>query len=142
KLITFGAITLGAMGAGLAINSFLPQRFPTAPWHEGRGVINYARTPTLDTSSFPQIDVAFLRCGSVAIPEAVAIRGTFSLAPILISYSAVLVRHPKATFLYDTGFCSNIHTYILDQPLFFRKTLGNFQFERALSSHLKNAGIG
>src|SRR2546423_2281808 len=136
NLITFGGITLSALGVGLAIKSFLPQRFATDPWYE-------AKEPAapLDTSTFPQIEVTFLRCGSVTIPEFVAVRGTFSLAPRVISYSAVLVRHPKATFLYDTGLCSDISAFVAGKPLLFRRTLGNFQFEQSLSSHLKSIGI-
>lgn len=136
KLVTFGGLALGALGTGLAIRSFLPQRFAAAPWHE----IEDQASP-LDTSAFPVVDVSFLRSGRITIPEPVAVRGTFSLAPRVIAYSAVLVRHPKATFLYDTGLCSDIFTFIADKPLFFRKTLGNFRFEQSLKSHLEKAGL-
>ena len=136
NLITFGGITLSALGVGLALKSFLPQRFATDPWYE-------AKEPAapLDISTLPQVEVTFLRCGSVAIPEFVAVRGAFSLAPRVISHSAVLVRHPKATFLYDTGLCSDISTFVADTSLLFRKTLGNFQLEQSLGSHLKSMGM-
>ncbi len=139
KLATLGGLTLGAVGLGLAIKSLLPQHFATFPpqdtWDKANG-----STP-LDISTFPTIEVSFLRCGSVAIPELVAVRGAFSLAPRVISHSAVLVRHPKATFLYDTGLSSAIFTYLADQSLFFRKTLANFQLEQSLSNHLQSRGI-
>jgi glyoxylase-like metal-dependent hydrolase (beta-lactamase superfamily II) len=138
NLLTLGGITLGAFGLGLVIKSFLPQRFPTAtaPWYQ-------TREPALplDTSAFPEVEVSFLRCGSVAIPTPVAVRGAFSLAPCLIAYSAVLVRHPKATFLYDTGLCSDISAFLTDQPLLFRKTLANFKFEQSLADHLRQQGL-
>jgi N-acyl homoserine lactone hydrolase len=135
KLVTIGSISLGALGAGLAINSFLPQHFASDPWHEEE------HTPLLDTSAFPEVDIAFLRCGSIALPELIAVRGASSIAPRIIAHSAVLVRHPRATFLYDTGLCSGISAFIDDQPLFFRKTLGNFHLEQSLHSHLKKAGL-
>ncbi len=136
-LATWGGITLGAIGAGLAIKSFLPQRFMSpAPWHEQK-----VQAPTLDTSTMPQIDVAFLRCGSVTIPECIAVRGAFSLAPRTIAYSGVLIRHPQATFLYDTGLSYDIHTYIADTSLLFRKTLGSFLFVQSINSHLAHAGM-
>jgi N-acyl homoserine lactone hydrolase len=78
-----------------------------------------------------------LRCGSVTIPQCVAVRGALSLAPCTIAYSAVLVRHPRATFLYDTGFCYNIASYLATAPFIFRKTLGNFSFEQSIHSHLQ-----
>ncbi len=95
KLATFGGITLGVLGAGLAIHTFLPQRFAIeAPWYEAKK----EPVPRLHTSSLPEIDVAFLRCGSITLPEAIAVRGASPLALCVITYSAVLVRHPQATF--------------------------------------------
>jgi N-acyl homoserine lactone hydrolase len=135
KLVTWGGVTLGALGMGLAINSFLPQRFLTDDWVERK-----ADLPS-DTVNFPEVEVVFLRCGSITIPEPIAVRGAFTLAPCVISHSAVLIRHPRALFLYDTGLSSDIYTYLLDQSLFFRKTLANFQFEQSLSNHLKERGI-
>jgi glyoxylase-like metal-dependent hydrolase (beta-lactamase superfamily II) len=137
NLATWGGITLGAAGAAFAIKSFLPQHFmSSAPWYEKN-----IQAPTIDTSTMPQIDVRFLRCGSVTIPECIAVRGAFSLAPRTIAYSAVLIHHPRATFLYDTGLCHDIHTYIADTPLLFRKTLGSFLQEQSLASHLYYTGI-
>ncbi len=77
KLATFGGITLGVLGAGLAIHTFLPQRFAIeAPWYEAKK----EPVPRLHTSSLPEIDVAFLRCGSITLPEAIAVRGASPLA--------------------------------------------------------------
>ena len=135
KLATAGGIVLGAMGAvgaGLAIKSFLPQRWNIPEWNTG----NEAQSPRFDTSTLPNIEVTFLRCGSVTIPEPIAVRGALTLAPRVISHSAVLVRHPQATFVYDTGLCADIYLYILGQSLLFRKTLANFEFEQSLHSHL------
>src|SRR6266516_4348271 len=138
KLATFGGITLGVLGAGLAIHTFLPQRFAIeAPWYEAKK----EPVPRLHTSSLPEIDVAFLRCGSITLPEAIAVRGASPLALCVITYSAVLVRHPQATFLYDTGLCANISTYFAHQSLFIRKLLGSFELEQSLNSHLTAMGI-
>ncbi len=138
KLATFGGITLGAVGTGLAIHTFLPQRFAIeAPWYEAQ------KEPAsrLHTSSLPEIGVTFLRCGSITLPQAIAVRGASPLASCVITYSAVLVRHPQATFLYDTGLCASISTYFVHQSLFIRKLLGSFQLEQSLNSHLTAMGI-
>jgi N-acyl homoserine lactone hydrolase len=132
NLATWGGLALGAVGAGLALNSFLPRRaLSSAPWHP-----DGAQLPVLEGA--PAIDVTFLRCGSVTIPECVAVRGALSLAPRTIAYSAVLVRHPQATFLYDTGFCSDVTTYLAAASRVFRKTLGSFNFEQSIHSHLQH----
>lgn len=130
SLLTLTALSLGAIGAARAVNSFLPRRLAT--WYESQETAVHK-----DSTSFPKVDISFLRCGSVSVPELIAVRGAFSLAPRLISHSAVLVRHPKATFLYDTGMCIDISLYMRDQSFFFRNVLGKFTFEQSLSSHLQ-----
>lgn len=69
------------------------------------------------------------------------VRGAFSLAPCQIAYSAVLIRHPQATFLYDTGLCGDIYLFLREQSLFFRSTLARFTFEQSLAGHLKRLGL-
>lgn len=138
KLVKAAAWSLGALGvlgAGAAVKTFLPQRFPELPAITGAG------EKRADRPSLPTIEVSFLRCGSISIPEMLAVRGAFSLTPVRIAYSAVLIRHPEAVFLYDTGLCGDIHLYLADQPFFFRKTLGNFHFEHSLSDHLQLLNI-
>ncbi|TMC98280.1 MAG: MBL fold metallo-hydrolase [Chloroflexi bacterium] len=137
NLVIGSGITLGAVGLGLAVKSFLPQRFSTASW-----VKQKERWPRFNIAALPEIEVSFLRCGSITIPELIAVRGAFSLAPRVISHSAVLIRHPQALFLYDTGLSSDIHMYLADQTLFFRKTLANFRLKQSLGSHLTERRIG
>jgi len=91
NFVTLGAASLGAIGAARAINSFLPRRFAT--WYEPEDTTDHKAS-----SPLPNVEVSFLRCGRVSVPEPLAVRGAFSLAPCLISHSAVLIRHPKATF--------------------------------------------
>lgn len=132
-LAALGGISLAALGTAMVIKSALPRRFLlNSPYEKGE---------TLDTSAFPDIDVTFLRCGSITIPEFIAVRGAFSLAPRTIAHSAVLIQHPKATFLYDTGLCSDIALFLIDQSLFFRKTLANFTFEQSLVEHLEQRAL-
>jgi len=117
----------------MAIKSTLPRRFLLeGPYEKGE---------ILDTSGFPDIGVTFLRCGSVTVPEFIAVRGAFSLAPRTIVHSAVLIQHPRATFLYDTGLCSDITLFLIGQSLFFRKTLANFTFEQSLAEHLEQMAL-
>jgi N-acyl homoserine lactone hydrolase len=128
--IALGAGVPAAAALTMAISTFLPQRFETYRWPK-------TETEGLSPSTaLPEVKVEFLRCGSITIPEPIAVRGSFSLAPRTIAHSAVLVRHPRATFLYDTGLCSAIFSYLQGQSLFFRKTLANFRFVQSLRSHL------
>src|SRR5450759_3443814 len=66
QLVTWGGLTLGALGVGivgLAIKSLLPQRFLTDDWVEGKPGL------PLDTTNCPEVEVSFLHCGSISIPE-------------------------------------------------------------------------
>lgn len=128
---SFGVASVGIIGVSMAVNSFLPRRIST--WLPSQETIE-----TLDTSGLPAIEVSFLRCGRITIPTFIAARGALSSAPCTIAHSAVLIRHPQATFLYDTGLSGDIYLYLRDQSLFFRKTLANFTFEQSLRSHLQH----
>ncbi len=134
RVATLAAFSLSAIGAGVAVNSFLPRRFAT--WYEPEENIVQKSHATL-----PAIDITFLRCASVSVPELVAVRGAFSLAPRLISHSAVMIRHPKATFLYDTGISSDIYLYLQHQSFLFKNVLGKFAFEQSIASHLQNLSM-
>ncbi|GHO87303.1 MBL fold metallo-hydrolase [Dictyobacter formicarum] len=130
--LTLGGIALGSVGVASAINSFLPHPFVTDPLYERQSEsVSLAAT-------LPDIDIAFLRCGSVTVPECLAVRGSFSLTARTIAYSAVLVKHPQGTFLYDTGLCADIPLFLMDQSLIFSNTLGRFHMERPLCQHLEN----
>ena len=131
--LALGGGALSALGAGLLLNSFLPQKFAT--------VDTVAQEPILKREALPDIDVTFLRCGSVAVPEFLVVRGAFSLAPRKISHSAVLIRHPKGTFLYDSGLCTDIDLFLLDQSWFFSQTLGKFKKEQSIGNHLQQLNI-
>ncbi len=133
RVASVATLSLGVVGAGVAINSFLPRRFAT--WYEPE------ENTVQKRQVLPTIDITFLRCASVAVPEFVAVRGALSLAPRLISHSAVLIRHPKATFLYDTGISSDIYLYLQNQSLLFKNVLGKFTFEQSIASHLQHLSM-
>jgi len=140
--ITFAGVAVGAVGLWLGVRSFLPQRWKTNSWPQTEESPVPARLADQSAPTvFPEVSVSFLRCGSITLPESIAIRGA-GFAPCVISHSAVLIRHPRATFLYDTGLCIDIYTYLTNQSFFFRKTLANFTFERSLKENLQQAGVG
>lgn len=130
-----GTVTV-ATGAGVVIRNVLPERWTIPPdKHESLDV------SWQDTASLPSIDVTFLRCGLSVVPELVVVRGGSLIKRVPIAHSAVLVRHPDATFLYDTGLCGDIGSELTGQPLVFRRTLGRFIFERSLRAHLDQLNL-
>jgi glyoxylase-like metal-dependent hydrolase (beta-lactamase superfamily II) len=126
-------LTLGTIGASVVINSFLPQHLGDA------GKIESVREDQTQhvVDTLPEVEVTFLRCGSSIVPEWLAARGSFSFQPRELVHSAVLIRHPQATFLYDTGLCTDINLFLMDQSWFFKQTLANFVLEQSIGAHLQ-----
>lgn len=132
---------LAVAGAGLVIKSFSPQRFASVDTDQYERVESAQGTVVRNSSSYPNIDVTFLRCGSVTISESFAVRGGSLFKPRVISHSAVLVHHPQGTFLYDTGLCTDIDLFLLDQKWFFRQTRGCYILEQPIGCHLERLGM-
>ena len=120
--VTLAGVAAGALGIGMVAKSFLPQRFALDTWDYEPLKLSQKNAPeSQEALELPDVEVAFLRCGTASVPEWVAVRGGL-FAPVDISHSAVLVRHPKATFLYDTGLCTHVHACLANQSFLFRKT--------------------
>ncbi|GAC1374489.1 MAG: hypothetical protein NVS2B12_40000 [Ktedonobacteraceae bacterium] len=133
--LALGGGALAGLGAGVALSTFLPQRFVTEPAYIP------LQEKSAETTALPDVSVTFLRCGSIALPEFLAVRGAFSFAPRMLSHSAVLIHHPKGTFLYDSGLCTDIGLFLLDQPWLFTQTIGKFKMERSIGAHLQQLNM-
>jgi N-acyl homoserine lactone hydrolase len=132
RVRTMLALAGAVAGAGFIVNSFLPQRLAT----EQEQIVPHE---TVSNTDFPAIDVRFLRSGTTIIPKWLAVRGSISFAPHTVAHAAVLIRHPKGQFLFDTAFCEDIGLFLMDQSLFFKKTLANFTLEHPIRELL--AGV-
>jgi glyoxylase-like metal-dependent hydrolase (beta-lactamase superfamily II) len=125
-----------AIGAGLVSRALLPERWTILP-----NVDEPLEESPLSTANLPPIDVTFLRCGLTVVPELVAVRGGSLIKRVPIAHSAVLVRHPDAMLLYDTGLCEDISRELTGKPFVFRQTLARFTFERSLRTHLDHLNL-
>jgi Metal-dependent hydrolases of the beta-lactamase superfamily III len=134
RWLALSGMALGAVGAGIVLNSFLPRSLILGEGSE-------RATESLEQGTFPEIEVTFLQCGSVQLPEFLAVRGAFSARPRTVAYSAVLIKHPQATFLYDTGLCTDIDLFLMDQSCLFRQTQGHFAFEQSVGNQLQRHGL-
>lgn len=136
--LKLAGFSLGAFASAKAVSSFLPERFPSLD----RPVSQIISQPIVaERSNWPEIDVSFLRCGTIQVPEAIAIRGGSLLKTRTNTLGAVLIRHPRGTFLYDTGLSTTLNRYLPDTPFLFRHTLAAFDFEQSLQSHLRFRGL-
>ncbi|GCF08558.1 MBL fold metallo-hydrolase [Dictyobacter arantiisoli] len=129
--LALGGFTVGFIGAAVVISSFLPHPFVPEHIAEQKGDL----LPPVAT--LPDIEVSFLRCGSVVVPEWLTVRGKLSTASHRVAHSAVLIKHPRGTFLYDTGLCTDLPLFMMDQSFFFEQTLGRYELEQSIGSHLE-----
>ena len=134
RVRTILALAGAAAGVGLIVNSFLPQRLAM----EQEQIVPQKTVPR---ANFPAIDVHFLRSGTTVVPQWLTTRGSISFAPHTIAYGAVLIRHPQGQFLFDSGLCEDIGLFLMDQSLFFSKTLGNFTLEHSIGALLARLNI-
>lgn len=134
RWLKVSALAMGLAGLGVVVKDFLPQRLPVY-WQEPEPA------QVINSATMPEIEIVFLRCGIAEIPEFLTVRGATSIKRRFLAHSAVLIRHPQATFLYDTGLCTDIYRYLEGQSWLFRNTLGKFHFERSLQEHLKLQGL-
>jgi N-acyl homoserine lactone hydrolase len=129
--LVLGGMTFAALAIGLVVRTFLPQRLATE-------IALEQDEDAFPNRSLPHVDVTFLRCGSNVVPVLLAVRGSFSLASRSLAYSAVLVRHPRGTFLYDTGLCADIQQFLQEQPFWFRAVFRSLVLESPISLLLQH----
>ncbi len=129
--LKLAGIATGSLLASKVVSSFLPAHFTPlyAPQMYGD------EAEPFRAANYPEIEVDFLRCGRASMPEALGIRGGSLVSSMEVAHSAVLIRHPQATFLYDTGLCSSISSYLASMPWVFRGTLARMRFEQSIADH-------
>lgn len=90
----------------------------------------------------PGVAFALIRTASVTTLEGFTYSGGSFLKPITINHSAVLVRHPKGSFLFDTGLGRQIDAqYGADMPLWARPFFHYESPVRPALDQLRQAGL-
>lgn len=101
-----------------------------------------AQAATSAKAAAPDVAFALVRTASVTTLEGFTYSGGSFLKPITINHSAVLVKHPRGGFLFDTGLGRRIDAqYDADMPLWARPF---FQYEKPVSparDQLEQAGL-
>lgn len=140
KTSAWAPLARGVGLAGQALAGFLPERWAATPDASDPADVGQTGAAPVATN-LPPVEVTFLRCGYTRVPEFVAVRGGSLTRRVTIAHSAVLVRHPQATFLYDTGLCAQIRRELAGQSLIFQQSLARFTFTRALADHLRQRDL-
>lgn len=96
--------------------------------------------PSVSTNALPDITLSLIKCGKMMSKQVFVYRGGSWSENYDSGMAAVLVRHPKASFLFDTGFGINVDEHIKTIPSLMQ-ALTKYDKETSAASQLKSHGI-
>jgi len=131
KRVLLALLVVLVVGIGALAISFTPQQLPVpAEFHVD---VPQANPPA-------QMTLSALRTGKTLSRGGFAYRGgSFSEERVFVM-GGILVRHPKGTLLFDTGYGSSVDTHFRDTPLLLQ-LLSRYEKGRTAAKQLKAAGI-
>ena len=120
---------------GLIGYSFVPARLDVNSYLSGNNF-----QPPADTASLPEVALSVIECGKMKSRQSFVFLGGSWSEDYFSGMAAVLIRHPKATLLFDTGFGANVDEHIKSIPMLMR-TLTTYDKETNAASQLQEHGI-
>ena len=122
---------------GLLVYSFSPRKLDVNAYAADTTEFHPAN---LNPATLPEVTLSLIKCGKMLSKQVFVYRGGSLSEPYESGMAAALIRHPKATFLFDTGFGANVDEHIKNIPFLMRK-LTNYDKERPAAAQLAEHGI-
>jgi glyoxylase-like metal-dependent hydrolase (beta-lactamase superfamily II) len=135
KRILFAAFVIALALAALLVCSFLPRKLDVSAYSRGANAFN-----PRENASPPDLTLSLIECGKMMSKQVFIYRGGRWSENYDSGMAAVLVRHPKGTFLFDTGFGANVDQHIKTIPSLMRG-LTRYDKETSAASQLREHGI-
>jgi N-acyl homoserine lactone hydrolase len=132
-LLWMAAAVVGLLA--LLVYSFTPAKLDVAAYPES---VFQASAP--DPSSLPETYLSLIECGKMMGKQVFMFRGGSWSKNYDSGMAAVLVRHPKGQFLFDTGFGTNVDEQVKMIPAMMR-WLTTYDKETSAAAQLKANGI-
>jgi glyoxylase-like metal-dependent hydrolase (beta-lactamase superfamily II) len=129
------AALLIALVASL-LYSFSPQQIDVKAYKTGSTTFH----SSVNTSTLPVLTLSLIKCGKMMSKQVFVYRGGSWSENYESGMAAVLVHHPKATFLFDTGFGSNVDEDIKSIPSLMQ-ALTKYDKETSAAAQLRDHGI-
>src|SRR5713101_2613032 len=111
RIMLLVAALLIALVASLAY-SFSPQQIDVKAYETGSTTFH----SSINTNMLPGVTLSLIKCGKMMSKQVFIYRGGSWSANYDSGMAAVLVHHPKATFLFDTGFGASVDEHIKSIP--------------------------
>jgi N-acyl homoserine lactone hydrolase len=88
----------------------------------------------------PDLSLSLIKCGKMTSKQSFIYRGGSWTEQFESGMAAVLVRHPAATLLFDTGFGANVDEHVKTIPSLM-KAMTNYDKEKSAAAQLSEQGI-
>jgi glyoxylase-like metal-dependent hydrolase (beta-lactamase superfamily II) len=121
----------------LLIYTFLPMKIDVAAYGGGSFAPSSGK---IDPERLPEVKLSILNTGKMPSREAFAYRGGRWSQQYENGMAAILVRHPQAMFLIDTGFGSRVDQHWQTIPALLR-LLSSYVKEQPAAAQLQQYGI-
>src|SRR5689334_15995777 len=115
-LLLFTALLVAALG--LLAYSFLPRKIDVQAYEAGATDFHPA---SHSAATLPDVQLSLIKCGKMISKQAFVYRGGNWNETYESGMAAALIRHPQATFLFDTGFGANVDEHFQHIPFLMRK---------------------
>lgn len=129
------AITVVVVLLGLLVYTFTPSRLDVSTYPTP-----VFQTPDSSPTGLPETSLSLIKCGKMMSKQVFVFRGGSWSEAYDSGMAAVLVRHPKGTLLFDTGFGANVDEHIKTIPALMRR-LTTYEKETSAAAQLKAHGF-
>lgn len=133
----FGLLLLGTLVLiGLFVYTLLPQNIEIP---ESAANVKFA-PHLVNTNNPPAVSLSIIKSGKMISKQIFSWRGGKFGEEYQSGMAAILVKHPKATFLFDTGFGEGVDEHLKQAPWLMQK-LARVEKEAPVAKQLLAAGI-
>ncbi|HYV06041.1 MAG TPA: MBL fold metallo-hydrolase [Blastocatellia bacterium] len=132
-LLWVGAAVLALLA--LLVYTFTPAKLDVAAYPAA-----VFKSPELNLSTLPETSLSVIECGKMMSKQVFVFRGGHWSEDYESGMAAVLVRHPKGTLLFDTGFGANVDEHVKTIPTLMRR-LTTYDKETSAAAQLKAHGF-
>ena len=138
KRFLLAAMLIFAALLALLAYTFIPRKIDVKAYETGPPVFH--SSDSANTTAPTDLTLSLIKCGKMISKQSFVYRGGSWSDEFESGMAAVLVRHPKATFLFDTGFGANIDEHVKSIPSLM-KALTNYVKEVPAAAQLREQGI-
>lgn len=138
KRVLLLLVILFVLGLGFLASTFTAQKIDVEAYKGDSD--KFVTKETFDAARLPETTLSIIKCGKMMSQQAFIYRGGSWSETYESGMAAALIRHPKATFLFDTGFGINVDEHIKTIPALMRATT-EYEKETSAARQLQAQGL-